>query len=255
MVKKLMSVDEFLKSGLLERADVVLCSSKKNLFSRLIRFGTRSPFCHAALVFVVPSVDMGFEKTFVIESGTSGVDITPLEHYVVDSHYQVGIKRLERPWFQGSDEGRALQREVRGHMLNFIKAEYDYMTIWRVAMSIFDRMVFGMRRYIRKGTAKALDQGARAPNSFVCSGFVQYGFHATVSRTVQQDGAAADRLDEVVFYDSPLADDPLNSLLAVTPDDLARTGKLAWKWVISKGDVYEVDHYADACRLMVGQEA
>src|SRR5512143_3517114 len=71
-----MSVAHFLAHAeqYLRRGDVVLCKGKATLFSWAIRWWTNSHFSHAALVFAVPSQEEGFERTFLIEAGTSGVD-------------------------------------------------------------------------------------------------------------------------------------------------------------------------------------
>lgn len=308
----LMSVEQFLAGDYLQRADVVLCASKKGLFSKAIRFGTKSPFSHAAAVFVTPKRDLGFNNTFLIESGTSGVDITDLRHYLVDKvdSYQVGIKRLEQPWFQAGEEGKDLQKLVRGQMLDFIKADYDYATIWRIAKQILRQMIFGFQ-VLRGKTAKGLIAADAAPNRFICSGLVQYGFYAALCRSLLKPGeeqpaeapsrtdqvsltrsedlaakrdlleaarqarqtgkagrpteseypawqamaeameaAEVDRLDAVDFAGAGREEDPLTALLATTPEDLAASEKLAWKYVVSKGRVYQVGGYDEAAAII-----
>src|SRR5882757_3224319 len=97
-----MSAARFLTNAAhyLQRGDVVLCKGKATLFSLAIRWWTRSHFSHTALVFAVPSAEEGFERTFLIEAGTSGVDITDLKHYAVDRAraYDIAIKQFEQPW-------------------------------------------------------------------------------------------------------------------------------------------------------------
>ena len=253
--RKFKTVEEFLAGGHLKRTDVVLCSSKKSLFSRLIRYGTRSPFCHAAMVFLIPAGDLGFNNTFLIESGTSGVDITDLRHYVDGkSSYQLAIKRLESSWYQSEGEGTDLQRIVRGKMLDYIKAEYDYLSIWRIAKSILRRMVYGLNFMRAKSLRNMLDREMRVPNQFICSGFVQYGYWRAVEDLIERDPSQAGRRDDVDFAGSRTESNVLNAVLATTPEDLARSEKLAWKYVISHGYVWEVDSYEDANRLILGRE-
>jgi hypothetical protein len=74
-----MPVDAFLKDAhlYLKRCDVVLCSGR-SVFSRLIKWATKSVFSHAALVFLIPDKQQGFDNTFILESNSKGVDLTNL---------------------------------------------------------------------------------------------------------------------------------------------------------------------------------
>lgn len=245
-------VETFLDEAALHlrRSDVVLCRGKRSLFSRLIRWATRSHFSHTAVVFLIPKHDEGFNNTFLIESITSGVDITDLHHYAVEhaDAYDVAIKRLERDWF---DEN--VQRLVRGRMLNFIKAEYDFGTILAIARSVLRKLLFGLRTrfagleptlrrtYARKGLA---------PAQFICSGFVQYGFLATVRALVARDRLPEPCLDEVLFKDGLTARSDTAAVLSTTPENLARSEKLTWKFVIRDGLVHPVNTAAEADRLL-----
>ncbi len=80
-----MPVKEFLeREDVLKRSDVMLSRHKKALFSKLIMWGTKSLFSHAALVFVIPFKEEGFANTFIIESIGDGIDITNLYYYLVE---------------------------------------------------------------------------------------------------------------------------------------------------------------------------
>lgn len=238
-----MPVAAFLKDAeaYLRRGDVVLFKGKASLFSRAIRWSTRSEFSHAALVFAVPSVEEGFERTFLIEAGTSGVDITDLQHYLDKWRvYDIAIKRADYAWM---DVG--VQRSVRGHMLNFIKAEYDYWTIVAIARAIISNVVFNVAAAVQ-GVETAVRQSyrwtRRPPSRFVCSGFVQFGFISAVWRLIG-NGHTSARIDDVIFR--PVLASRLDraAVLATTPEDLAVSKKLAWKFAIRGGKVHRVDNY------------
>ncbi len=243
-------VEEFLAQDRLMRADVVLCRGKK-LSSKLIRWWTRSEFSHAALVFVIPNRDQGFNNTFLIESVSGGVDITDLKHYVEEQSkkYDVAVKRLDEEWFTGGENGSALQRLVRGCMLDFIKAEYDYGTIWYIVRTLISRFLFGVQQRFR-GLEKTLDTAFerewQVPSQFICSGFVQYGFYEAVRRQIKQGELPAGRLAQVLFRKDPPAQVTDRTLLAATPEDLARAPQLAWKYVIVDQQAYEVATEAEA---------
>ena len=74
-------VTEFLRGQYLERADVMLTRRSGDIASSVIRWATNSLFSHAALVYTAPPFDAGLSETFVIEAGTSGVDLTKLADY------------------------------------------------------------------------------------------------------------------------------------------------------------------------------
>ncbi len=253
--KEPVPVQDFLAQNQLRRADIVLCRGKKSLFSRLIRWATRSHFSHAAIVFVIPSQDKGFDNTFLMESVTSGVDITDIRHYAIDEwrSYDLAIKRLEAPWFATGPGAEDFRRLVRGCMLNFVKADYDYLNVWRIAVEVVRRFVFGVR--VRFGgleptLRKAYAKGQLAPGSFICGGFVQYGFYDAVKRLVDADRLTDAELAEVVFNPKASARPDTPTLLSTTPEDLAQAEQLSWKYVIIDRYVYEVADKEEAYALI-----
>ena len=247
-----MSVARFLAHAeqYLRRGDIVLCKGKATLFSWAIRWWTNSHFSHTALVFSVPSEAEGFERTFLIEAGTSGVDITDLRHYVVDAAaaYDIAIKRLEQPWMT-----IAVQSAVRGHMLNFIKASYDYFKVVALARSLLSNVVFGLSVPM-VGIDRAVRRSYRfsrvPPSQFLCSGFVQYGFISAVRRLIARGGLPKSALSDATFNDrlGALADDA--AILATTPEDFARSEKLSWLYVIRRGRVHRVHTYGEVDRIL-----
>lgn len=247
-----MSVAQFLRHAdiYLRRGDVVLCKGKASLYSWAIRYWTKSHFSHAALVFALPSQDEGFERTFLIEASIGGVDLTDLKHYLVDASraYDVAIKRLDQPWMTAK-----VQSAVRGHMLNFINASYDYLRVVVLARSLLSNIVFGLNAPV-VGIERAIRRSYRLsrvpPAQFLCSGFVQYGFISAVKRLIAKGGLPKSTLEEVTFNDrlGALADDP--AILATTPEDLAKSAKLTWLYVIRRGRVHRVSTYGDVDRIL-----
>lgn len=240
-----MPVRQFLAEAEthLQRGDIVLCKGKASLYSWAIRYWTKSEFSHAALVFAVPSREDGFERTFLIEAGTSGVDITDLGHYVIEFSrvYDVAIKRLERPWMTVD-----VQRAVRGHMLNFIKASYDYSKVAALLRSLVSNAIFGLSAGV-VGVEKAVKRSMRwsrtPPARFLCSGFVQFGFVSAVRQLVSNGALERRTIGEVVFKPGLSAEAGRDALLATTPEDFARSDRLSWKFAVRRGHVYRVESY------------
>ena len=242
------TVDEFLKSDKLKRADVVLVGGKKSFFSRMIKKATNSHWSHAALVFVIPHRETGFENTFVIESIGDGVDITDLRYYVKDhaGEYDVGIRRLDHDWFSGDGNGLKIRKRVRGNMLNSIKAEYDFSAILHIGMMLLRKFIFGIRaRFsgLEKTVNKTRAKGGRVPSQFICSGFMQYGFYYAIKSMIDKGELHDETLHEVIFnphLDSASGISDYDVILTTTPENIAATNKLTWKYVIKNGKVYDV---------------
>jgi hypothetical protein len=80
------------------------------------------------------------------------------------------------------------------------------------------------------------------PRQFICSGFIQFGYfkaaefaNIDTSRVVLRNGV-----------ESPTPDE----MMATTPEDLANSDKLTWKYVIRRGWVYEVASYEEAKKVI-----
>lgn len=246
-----MPVQEFLRGDFLQRSDVVLVGGGGgSLFSRAIRWFTKSPFSHAALIFLVPQRDEGFEHTFLIESVISGVDITNLNYYAVEHQKEkyIAVLRLEQDWFDSS-----VQKMVRGRMLNYIKASYDFLTIGSIASYILRKAAFGIKArfsgYITQ-IQKDLRKGQKIPNEFICSGFVQYGFYSAVQHLVDKQKLEPGSLQQVLFREDLDARAEEVRLVSVTPQDLASSSKLAWKFIIKEGTVYNVSSAEQGKQLL-----
>jgi len=194
-----MSVDEFLAGPYLARSDVVLTRKQRDFRSWLIRLATRGSFSHAALVFLVPHQEKGFNNSFVIESASGGVDLSNLADYLKDKRSIVGIKRIRgaATWFD--QETAAL---VRGRMLNSIQAEYAYATAFRIALDFINQIAFGMKAFIsghRRAIAGREAANLSAPNAFICSGLVQLGFVNGVVELIETGKLLPSAVSDVVF--------------------------------------------------------
>lgn len=262
------SVDEFLAGNYLERADVVLTRREWDPASFLIRWATKSPFSHSALIFTSPRHEPGYQSTFVIEATTDGVDLSNFRDYVEDKSTMVAIKRLRRDWFDPDKQSR-----VRGLLLENIKADYNYWAIVRIARNLW----FGIQNTIegQEQTVESFrDSEWKPPNSYICSGLVQVGFVEAISEYILNRQLPPWALNEVIFKPSAaerlpppeawqeappsLIDDVVptfraqlaTELESVTPEDLARSDKLEWLYFIREGKVYKVNSYEEVKRLM-----
>lgn len=256
-------VEDFLAGEYLERADVVLTTRKGDLTSSIIRWATASPFSHAAMVFTGPQFETGYSSTFVIEAGSGGVDLTNIRDYINDKSSFIAVKRFKRTWF---DEPK--QARVRGILLDRIKGSYNYWAIGRIARNLW----FGVQRQVQ-GKEKAIENYRKnewqPPNDYICSGLVQLGFVEAAIEFIKAGQMPAHALKDVVFNEvaaSRLPDAPdweymdpqmqldtaelfreqnIVELEAVTPQDLATSGKLEWLYLIQDGQVYKVSSYDD----------
>ena len=260
-------IDTFLQGHYVDRADVVLTRRTGDITAAVIRWATNSPFSHAALVFTGPQFDSGISGTFVIESGTSGVDLTKFTDYTSNRSTFVAIKRLRKDWFTAPRQSR-----VRGVLLDKIKDTYDFWTIWRIARNIW----FGVRSKVQS-KEKVVEAYRKndwsPPNEYICSGLVQVGFVEMAVEAIKRGELSPEVLREVVFHKNAesrlpppgtwkyLGEDAKDTainfrdvlsdeLFSVTPEDLAQTDKLEWLYFIKNGLVHKVSSYAEVLKLI-----
>jgi hypothetical protein len=242
-----MTVKRFLADSetYLRRGDIVL-SRSRTFWSWLIRTTTGSLFSHAAFVFLLPKEDERLDKTFLLESVSSGVGLANLQSYIEGKERsQIAIRRFEQPW---ADDD--FMKHVGGIMLNHVHAGYDYSRAAKIGLSV----LFGARLSWFKVAANAKTSMRKAvqktrvsrrkwiPPQFICGGFIQYGF---VEAQRRRGGNPAD----VVFLEG-VAPDETDKLLATTPEDLARSHKLHWAYVIRNGWVYQVNSADDVRKVI-----
>jgi len=218
----------------LQRGDILLSRSPTTA-SRLIRFFSGHFFSHAALIFLLPKAREQLSHTFVIESLFKGVGIANLETYVEGRNpvEEVGILRLE------GFSARFFKR-ANGTLLNEVNKPYDFPRLWRIAFST----VFGMQRALQRLRRKPNIYRRWYPRQFICSGFIQYGFYeAAVGEEIQT---------QRVILKNGLEDPSTDQMMGTTPEDVATSDKLKWKYVIRRGWVYSVDNYDAAKRIISG---
>lgn len=239
------SLSEFLSSGELQLGDIILFRRKGSFFATNLTRLSGDYFSHCALIFATPHTDPGFTKTYILECKFSGVDITPFEHFIKKRNaYVMCIKRLECPWFDAR-----LRRAIRGHALNFIKAEYSFKTLTDLFLRAEAHLLFPKHKtsqHRAKALRQTLRRGFKLPNAFICSGFVQYAFYDAV-RVANQSPT---NLSDCYFANQRWTESLQADLLSVTPQDMADSEKLSWKYLIQNEEVTEVASQSDAMALI-----
>lgn len=225
----------------LRRGDIVL-SRSHTLNSAAIRWVTGSQFSHAALVFFLPHAEQGFNSTFVLESTSRGVGLEKLEAYLTSKSPRSDIVVLR---LDGSGFDSEYFKRVRGLMLDHINSGYDHWRVIRLGLSL----LFGLRlgwSTLRRGQEGSLRETiARTrrrkynwlPPEFICSGFIQYGLVKAAERKAQKQAA---------ILKPGVALDDEEGLLAVTPEDIAQSDRVTWRFAARAGRVRPVSSYAEA---------
>ena len=222
--------DDFLARG-----DILL-SRSPTFASRIIRKFSGHFFSHAAVVFLLPQGLEHFTHTYVIESLFKGVGIGNLEDYVGGRHpiEEVGILRLE-----GRGFNRDFFKRANGTLLNEVNRPYDYARLWSVALST----VFGFHRAVQRMRNSTNIYRRWYPRQFICSGFIQFGYY----EAAKADKIALDRVILTNGLNNPSTD----QMMGTTPEDLATSDILKWKYVIRRGWVYEATNYAEAKKIIL----
>lgn len=286
-----MPVTRFLAGDYLKRADIVLSRHAGSPFSYFIRKTTGSVFSHSGLVFHVRDQEDGYANNFIIEAGTSGVDLTNLRDYCMSPYYIIAIKRFSRPWF-----GDDVQRFVRGHLLDHIKDEYDFWRVITLARGLLRAYILRDARpfqsHNRRMRWARIRRGMNA-NEFICSGLVQYGYFKAIYKLVKLNGRGSkggqesrtaaeelgssrtrhllksEMLTDALFSQELEADLDLdengrfksfkaarrfwNQMHATVPKDFEESPKLEWLYVIRDGMVHKVSTYDEVKALARGK--
>lgn len=243
-----MTAMQFLEGGErhLRIGDIIL-SRSPTFMSWLIRFATGSQFSHAALVFLVAKPEESFNSTFVLESVRSGVGLAKLRDYIGGRrpHSEIAILRLE-----GEGLNETYFKRVRGLMLDHVNSGYDYGRVMRMGLSAGFGLRLGWSK-ISKGSPASMRAAVQRtrrrlkhkwiPPQFICSGFIQYGLVR-----------AADLLDVTpsVMLKEGLSPNDYDGILAVTPEDVARSPRLRWLYVARRGWVHAVENYERGIRVL-----
>ncbi|TET96399.1 MAG: hypothetical protein E3J30_11930 [Anaerolineales bacterium] len=244
------AMKELVEEGRLRRADILLSRTKRSLLGSLIRFGTDSYWNHTLMIYAIRSPRQGYETTFIIESGGSGIDIHNIAHYFEKPwKYDVAVKRLETDWFQDNEENGGLRyrRRVRGFALREIDDKYDHRLILTIARRFLRQLVLALLfpwQRLKKDPNQRRVQVSRVIgldiNAYICSGFVQWAYYQAVGKILQEDGLDESRLQDVIFNPRLTGGVTEEKLLATTPADLANSSGLSWKYVVKNGVVWDV---------------
>ncbi len=228
------------------RVGDIILSRSPTFTSWLIRWATGSAFSHAALVFLVAKPDEGFTSSFLLESVQAGVGLANLRDYIGGKHphSEIVVLRLD-----GEGLGEVYFRKVRGLMLDHVKSGYDYGRVMRMGLAtLFRFQLVGSK--IQKGSHRSMEDAVTrtrrrlhkwVPPQFICSGFIQYG----LAKAAELEGITTD-----VMLKDGVSPDDRNAILAVTPEDVARSSRLTWRYAIRRGWVYEVGGYDAALKVL-----
>jgi Permuted papain-like amidase enzyme, YaeF/YiiX, C92 family len=233
-----MRVSEFLENAdrYLDRGDIILTRGNY-LSSRAIRWIIGSFFSHAALVFLLPQPENGFNNTFILESMPTGIGLAKLKSYIGGQNPSEDVAILR---MQGEGIDEAYFKQAGALMLDYVKTSYDFGRAINLGLSLF----FSLRRkWSRRGRGfSALKHWV--PSQFICSGFIQYGFVEALRRKDIDPS-------EVIFKKDLSASDR-EGLLAISPEDIANSEKPKWLYAIRRGWVYEVESFEAARKVILG---
>jgi hypothetical protein len=233
-----MRVSEFLSQAdrYLNRGDIILTRGNY-LSSRLIRLIIGGFFSHAALVFLLPQKQNGLNNTFILESMPTGIGLAKLSSYIGGKtpSEDVAILRMQG---RGFDEDYF--KKACALMLDQVKTSYDFGRAINLGLSLF----FSLRRKWSRSGRRFSTLKHWTPSQFICSGFIQYGFVEALRRKGIDPSS--------VIFKPGLSADDREGLLAVSPQDIARSEKPKWLYAIRRGWVYKVKNYEEATRTISG---
>jgi Permuted papain-like amidase enzyme, YaeF/YiiX, C92 family len=236
-----MRVADFLAQAdqFLDRGDIILTRGNY-LSSRAIRWIIGSYFSHAALVFLLPQPENGFNNTFMLESMPTGIGLAKLNSYIggKSPSEDVAILRMQG---QGIDE--AYFKQVGALMLDYVKTSYDFGRAINLGLALF----FSLRRKWSPKGRRYSTLKHWTPSQFICSGFIQYGFVEALRRQGQNP--------EMAIFKNDLSADDREGLLAVSPQDIAESHKPKWLYAIRRGWVYEVSNLDEAKQVISGVQS
>lgn len=228
------------------RVGDIILSRSTTFMSWAIRWATGSAFSHAALVFLVAHPDEGFDSSFLVESVREGVGLANIRDYIAGRKPQseIVILRLE-----GEQFSETYFKKVRGLMLDHVKSGYDFGRVMRMGLSALFSLRLGWFT-LSKGQHRSLEHAINSttrrlhkwvPPQFICSGFIQYG----LAKAAELQGVTAN-----VMLKDGLSPNDKDGILAVTPEDVARSPRLTWRFAIRRGYVYPVQSYDEALKVL-----
>ena len=233
-----MRVSEFLAEAdrYLNRGDIILTRGNY-LSSRLIRFIIGSYFSHAALVFLVPQRQNGFNNTFILESMPSGIGLANLKAYIGSNKPSEDIAILR---MKGRGFDYAYFKQVGALMLDQVNTSYDFGRAINLGLSLFFRL---RRKWSKTGRPFSILKHW-VPAQFICSGFIQYGLVEAMRRQGMNPSSA--------ILKEGLSSEDRSGLLAISPQDIGESTKPKWLYAVRRGWVYEVNNYDEARKTISG---
>lgn len=236
-----MRVSDFLAEAdrYLNRGDIILTRGNY-LSSRAIRLIIGSYFSHAALVFLVPQRQNGFNNTFILESMPSGIGLASLKSYIGGKRPSEDIAIL-RMTGRGFDQ--AYFKSVGALMLDYVKTAYDFGRAINLGLSLF----FSLQRKWSKTGRRFSMLKHWTPSQFICSGFIQYGFVEAMRRQGMDPSKAV--------LKKGISTEDRDGLLAISPQDIADSHKPKWLYAVRRGWVYKVENYAEAKESISGVQS
>ena len=224
-------LDYFLKeneeNSRMRIADVIVRQNKSatELFSRLIRLASDSPWSHSAIVYLLRDPHKGYNNTFLVEVTTKGAHVASWRKEIYPlKEFNVGIKRLNVDWYAETPyeksrhdpadpedtHGISFLRHVRGTALDQIDSLYDHKTVYEMTALYAERLAkrhLGSIPGIADATAsiatlfKKWDENSDTTTNmlhFICSGIVQYSFFEALRRRIINDLAIPQHQDAAI---------------------------------------------------------
>ena len=233
-----MRVSDFLAEAdrYLNRGDIILTRGNY-LSNRLIRLVIGGFFSHAALVFLVPQRQNGFNNTFILESMPTGIGLATLKSYIGGNKPSEDIAILR---MKGRGFDYAYFMQVGALMLDYVKTAYDFGRAINLGLSLF----FSLQRKWSKTGRRFSMLKHWTPSQFICSGFIQYGFVEAMRRQGMDPSKAV--------LKKGISTEDRDGLLAISPQDIADSHKPKWLYAVRRGWVYEAHSYEEARKIISG---
>lgn len=250
------AMTELVERGRLKRGDVFLARYKRSIYGTITRFGTRCYWNHAFIIYMVRDPDDGFDKALIIDPKMGSIHLDDIAYYFTrPDKYDVAVRRLEADWFQNDGKGGGLPfcSAVCNVALRETADRYDTRRLRRTLKKAWRATKLGYRflrrkiKYGRRGPKKVQHFTQRLKvQTYSCSGFVQWVYYLGVSQLMRDKPDREAYLREVVFNPKLTGEVTEEDLLATLPSDLASSDKLAWKYVVKDGVVWEVSSGVEA---------
>lgn len=246
-------ITELIENGRIKSADVLLEHSRGSIWGWIVRFGTRNYWNHALMVCSVGDSTGKNEQTLMIDPRLGGIFSFSLpEYFRKYPNYDVAVKRLDKDWFQSGDgnNSSSFQKAVSAYALQRAGDKVTVAIALGTLHQFYRKLTIVTRFFAQKLNLKIRPRRKRRNkpinlNTYACSGIVQWSYYRGISAMMEGVEGSEDRIQEVTFSQQLPESPPDNELLSITPAELANSDKLAWKYVVNKGTVWEVSRRED----------